>query len=186
MCVDVCECAIGLNITSKLLVIPSQNAPGPGLDPVVPLGKQLDRERIHGKLLRNNLCVSVVCLLLLSSVSHFNSRGISVSSEQNQKSNCTRRLTSSGSFRWLFCLFGYQLFRRLRSALNAPCFLILQTFHWSNKSIKWLISESQNLWQDRENFWFETGGFNSASRIYLIKVTGHVHLWVRGSPAVSH
>lgn len=86
MCVDVYEYAIGLNITSKVLVIPSQNASGPGLDPVVPLGKQLDRERIHGKLLRNNLCVSVVCLLLLlSSVSHFNSRGISVSSVQYQK-----------------------------------------------------------------------------------------------------
>lgn len=31
-----------------------QNAPGETVDPVVPVRKQLDRERIHGKILHNN------------------------------------------------------------------------------------------------------------------------------------
>ena len=176
MCVDVCEYTIGFNnISSKLRVISSQNASGPGLDPVVPLGKQLDRERIHGKLLRNNLCVSVACLLL-SSVSHFNSRGISVSSEQNQKIKLHDVYHQADrSVGCLVCLDIISCSDAPDQPWTHPVFWYCKHFSERINRAKDDFSESQNLWQDRENFWFETVGFNSASRIYVIKATGHVH-----------
>lgn len=52
-----------LEKNSRFVVFQSQNASGQSVDPVVSFRKQLDGERIHGKLLHNNLCLSLcVCV----------------------------------------------------------------------------------------------------------------------------
>lgn len=54
-----CVCAVGLLSLFKIARISSENASSQSVDSVVSLWKQQHRERIHGELLGNHLCLSV-------------------------------------------------------------------------------------------------------------------------------